>query len=58
MVLSAESPDVTNSIQEPAKVAPVTTKVTGLGASFTRAFPPYSVTVLILQGNVAAASRR
>jgi glycerol uptake facilitator-like aquaporin len=24
--------------------------LTGLGASFTRAFPPYSVTVLILQG--------
>jgi alpha-N-arabinofuranosidase len=49
-VLSASSPDVTNSIQEPKKVAPVTTAVSGLGKSFTRTFPPYSVTVLQLQG--------
>ena len=49
-VLSAGSPDVTNSIQEPKKVAPVTTAVSGLGKSFTRAFPPYSITVLQLQG--------
>ena len=48
-VLSASSPDVTNSIQEPKKVAPVTTAVSGLGTSFTRTFPPYSVTVLQLQ---------
>ena len=49
-VLSAGSPEVTNSIQEPKKVAPVATAVSGLGKSFTRSFPPYSVTVLQLQG--------
>jgi alpha-N-arabinofuranosidase len=49
-VLSAASPDDTNSIQEPKKLVPVTTPVTGLGKSFTRTFPPYSVTVLQLQG--------
>ncbi len=49
-VLSASSPEDTNSIKEPQKVAPVTAKVTGLGKTFTRTFPPYSVTVLQLQG--------
>jgi alpha-N-arabinofuranosidase len=49
-VLSASSLEATNSIQEPKRVAPVVTAVSGLGKSFTRAFPPYSVTVLQLQG--------
>jgi alpha-N-arabinofuranosidase len=49
-VLSASSPDDTNSINEPKKIVPVTTSVTGLGRSFTRVFPAYSVTVLQLQG--------
>jgi alpha-N-arabinofuranosidase len=49
-VLSAGSLEDTNSIQEPKKVVPVTTAVSGLGKSFTRAFPPYSVTILQLQG--------
>jgi alpha-N-arabinofuranosidase len=49
-VLSADSPEATNSIKEPKKVAPVTAEAHGLGKSFTRSFPPYSVTVLQLQG--------
>jgi alpha-N-arabinofuranosidase len=49
-VLSASSLEAANSIKEPEKVAPVTTKVDGLGKSFTRTFPPWSVTVLQLQG--------
>jgi alpha-N-arabinofuranosidase len=49
-VMSAASPEATNSIKEPKKVTPVTTAVDGLGKSFTRSFPPYSVTVLQLQG--------
>ena len=49
-VLSAENLDDTNTIDAPKKVVPVATTVTGVGKSFTRAFPPYSVTVLILQG--------
>ncbi|MGD1087012.1 MAG: alpha-L-arabinofuranosidase C-terminal domain-containing protein [Verrucomicrobiota bacterium] len=49
-VLSAASPDDTNTINNPKKVVPVTAKVRGLGKSFTRAFPAYSITVLQLQG--------
>ena len=48
-VMSAASPEATNSIKEPKKVMPVTTAVDGLGKSFTRSFPPYSVSVLRLQ---------
>jgi len=50
ITLSAASPEETNSITEPAKIAPVTTTVDGLGATFTRAFPPYSITVLQMKG--------
>ena len=50
-IMSASSPDDTNSIQEPTKIVPVTSNVDGLGADFTRAFPPYSITVLQLKTN-------
>jgi alpha-N-arabinofuranosidase len=46
VAMSAASPDDTNTIAEPAKVAPKTTSVDGLGANFTKTFPPYSITVL------------
>jgi alpha-N-arabinofuranosidase len=46
LVLSASAPEDTNSITEPNKIVPVTSKVDGLGANFTRTFPPYSITVL------------
>ena len=46
VTLSAASPTDTNSIAEPTKIVPVTSSVDGLGASFTRTFPPYSLTVL------------
>jgi alpha-L-arabinofuranosidase len=49
VVLKANSPDDTNSIQEPMKIVPVTEKVEGLGADFTREFPPYSITILELK---------
>jgi alpha-N-arabinofuranosidase len=48
VTLSASSPDDTNSITEPKKIVPVTEKVDGLSADFTRAFPQYSITVLKL----------
>jgi alpha-N-arabinofuranosidase len=51
VVLSADSPDATNSIQEPKKIVPVTLTVDGLGADFTRDFPPYSITILKLKGH-------
>ena len=44
--MSASAPDDTNSVTEPSKVAPKTTSVDGLGAKFTKPFPPYSITVL------------
>ena len=46
VTLSAASPTDTNSITEPTKIVPVTSGVDGLGTSFTRTFPPYSLTVL------------
>jgi alpha-L-arabinofuranosidase len=51
IVLKAAGPDDTHSITDPTKIAPVTTSVDGLGSSFTREFPPYSITVLELRGN-------
>ncbi len=45
-VLAASSPDETNSITEPKKLIPVTSRAEGLGSSFTREFPAYSITVL------------
>jgi alpha-N-arabinofuranosidase len=49
VVMKANSPDDTNSITQPTHVVPVTEKVKGLGASFTREFPPYSITILELK---------
>ncbi len=48
IVLKADKLDDTNSLIEPKKIIPVTEKATGLGASFTRTFPPYSITILEL----------
>ena len=39
----------TNSITERTKIVPVTTKIDGLSTDFTRTFPPYSVSVLVLK---------
>jgi len=39
-----------NTIEEPTKVAPVTTPVRGLGKSFRQTLPPHSVVVLSLRG--------
>jgi len=49
VVLKANSPEDTNSIQEPTRIVPVTETVDGLGADFTREFPPYSITILQLK---------
>gem|GEM_PF-2101983 len=37
-----------NSIEQPGKIVPRTAKVDGLGAPFTREFPPHSISVLKL----------
>jgi alpha-N-arabinofuranosidase len=48
ITLAANSPDDTNSITEPNKLKPVTTRAEGMGTDFTRPFPPYSITILKL----------
>jgi alpha-N-arabinofuranosidase len=45
-VLKAANRDETNSINDPRHVIPVTEKISGLGTSFTRTFPPCSITIL------------
>jgi len=47
-VLKAENREATNTLTEPQKVVPVTEAVNGLGTSFTRTYPPCSITVLEL----------
>ena len=47
-VLKGDNRDATNSIDDPTKVIPATETVTGLGTSFTRAYPPCSITILEL----------
>ena len=47
-VLKADNRDATNSLDEPKKVVPATENVSGLGTSFTRKFPPCSITILEL----------
>jgi alpha-N-arabinofuranosidase len=47
-VLKGKSLDDTNSLEDPTNIVPITKHVDGIGADFTRAFPPYSITVLEL----------
>ena len=49
VTMAAGSPEDTNSITEPAKIVPVTSSIAGLGTTFTRSFPPYSVSILLLK---------
>jgi alpha-L-arabinofuranosidase len=44
--LSGASATATNSIANPTNIVPVTGTVSGLGTSFTQAFPAYSITIL------------
>ena len=48
IVLSSTHKEDTNTIAEPTKVVPVTSKASGLGNRFSYSFAPYSVTVLVL----------
>jgi alpha-L-arabinofuranosidase len=45
-LLTSASPKDTNTITEPTKLVPVTSKVTGIGKSFTYTLPPNAVAVL------------
>jgi len=48
IVLKAANRTETNSINDPKHLMPMTEKVSGLGTSFTRSFPPCSITILEL----------
>ena len=48
-VLKAATRNETNTIKDPQHVVPVTEKVNDLAASFTRTYPPCSITILELQ---------
>jgi alpha-N-arabinofuranosidase len=39
-------PEETNTINEPEKIVPIETKITGLAPRFEHTFPGYSITVL------------
>ena len=47
-MLSSTHKEDTNTIAEPTKVVPVTSKASGLGKQFSYSFVPYAVTVLVL----------
>ncbi len=49
VLMAASTVTDTNTITEPTKVTPYTASVGGLGASFTRMFPAYSITVLKME---------
>jgi alpha-N-arabinofuranosidase len=47
-VLKADNRNATNSLDDPKNLVPKTETVDGLGTSFTRTFPPCSITILEL----------
>jgi len=48
-VLAAASLTDNNSLEQPLKVQPVTSRLNAAGASFTHEFPPHSLKVLRLK---------
>nr|WP_294947873.1 alpha-L-arabinofuranosidase C-terminal domain-containing protein [uncultured Mucilaginibacter sp.] len=46
VVIKGDKPEDTNTISDPKKIVPVTSKVSGISKKFTRVFAPYSVSVL------------
>jgi alpha-N-arabinofuranosidase len=46
VVIKSDKPEDTNTISDPVKIVPVTSKIKVAGAEFTRTFDPYSVSVL------------
>jgi len=49
IILKADKPEDTNSITEPEKIVPVISPVKGMGKSFSRSFPAYSITILQIE---------
>ena len=55
IVLTGEGNDVVNTFDQPARIAPVTQTVPGIGPSFRHRFVPRSMTVLRLQGAASSS---
>jgi alpha-N-arabinofuranosidase len=49
VLLKGSKPEETNSMAEPEKIVPKTTKVSGVAQNFTRELDPYSVSVYVIQ---------
>ncbi|HWJ30682.1 MAG TPA: alpha-L-arabinofuranosidase C-terminal domain-containing protein, partial [Flavisolibacter sp.] len=49
VVIKGDHPEDTNTISDPEKIVPSTTRVTGIAPNFTRSLDPYSITILQLQ---------
>jgi alpha-N-arabinofuranosidase len=49
VTLTSGKPDDANTITDPTKIVPVTSKTTGIGNTFTRTFAPYSINVLLME---------
>lgn len=47
-VLKSDKIDDTNTIEDPKKVVPVTSTISGVSKTFTHTFDPYSINVLVL----------
>ena len=45
-VIKGDKSEDTNTITDPEKIVPVTSKITGISKKFTRTFDPYSVSIL------------
>jgi len=48
VVLSSANPTDTNTLADPTKITPVTSKISGIGTTFSETLAPYSVNVLQL----------
>jgi len=51
IVIKGDKPEDTNTITEPEKIMPVTSKIKGVASTFIRTLDPYSVSILQIQTN-------
>lgn len=49
IVVKGDKPESTNSITDPEKILPITSKIKGVKPVFTRTLDPYSVSIIQIQ---------
>jgi alpha-N-arabinofuranosidase len=49
VVVKGDKPESTNTINDPEKIIPVSSKIKGIGPVFKRSLDPYSVSILQIQ---------